>query len=303
MPHPIGPFVDNIPRGIAFVLLSIVFFVALDTTAKFMTGVLDPVQIVWGRYVFSVLLLPLLMGPRRLLLATRSRRPWLQLLRGILLASTTACFFTAIKYIPLADAIAIGFVSPLLGTALAIPILGEKVGVRRWSAIAIGFVGVLIVLRPGFEDRHWAYFLPLVVAALMATYNVATRLVIRHDSADTSLAYTNIFGALAASVAIVLLPGVWTQPSAIDWGFLVAIGAFGSIGHFFLILAYRSAPVSTLAPFTFGHIVLAVAAGWLVFNDWPDMWTLIGATVVAGSGIYVFRREAMLARAARTQAP
>lgn len=293
---------DNIPRGIAFVLLSIVFFVALDTTAKFMTGVLDPVQIVWGRYVFSVLLLPLLMGPRRLLLATRSRRPWLQLLRGILLASTTACFFTAIKYIPLADAIAIGFVSPLLGTALAIPILGEKVGVRRWSAIAIGFVGVLIVLRPGFEDRHWAYFLPLVVAALMAAYNVATRLVVRADSADTSLAYTNIFGALAASVAIVLLPGVWAQPSAIDWGFLVAIGAFGSIGHFCLILAYRSAPVSTLAPFTFGHIVLAVAAGWLVFNDWPDMWTLIGATVIAGSGIYVFRREAMLARATRNQA-
>jgi len=294
--------VDNIPRGIAFVLVSILFFVALDTTAKFMTGTLDPVQIVWGRYIFSVLLLPFLMGPRRLILATRSRRPWLQLLRGILLVATTACFFTAIKYIPLADAIAIGFVSPLLGTALAIPVLGEKVGVRRWSAIAIGFVGVLIVLRPGFEDRHWAYFLPLVVAALMATYNVATRLVVRHDTADTSLAYTNVFGALVATVAIVLLPDVWTTPSAIDWGFLVAIGAFGSIGHFCLILAYRSAPVSTLAPFTFGHIVLAVASGWLVFGDWPDLWTLIGASVVAGSGIYVFRREAMLARAARASA-
>ena len=288
---------DNIPRGIAFVLLSIVFFVSLDTTAKFMTGSLDPIQVVWGRYVFSVLLLPVMIGPRRLRLAMRTRRPWLQLLRGALLASTTATFFTAIKYIPLADAIAIGFVSPLLGTALAIPVLGEKVGVRRWSAIAIGFVGVLIVLRPGFEERHWAYFLPLVVAALMATYNVATRLVVRHDTADTSLAYTNVFGAVASTLAILVLPGVWTTPDTIQWGLLVAIGAFGSIGHFFLILAYRSAPVSTLAPFTFGHIILAVSAGWLVFNDWPDVWTLIGAAVVAGSGIYVFRREAMLARA------
>lgn len=287
---------DNVPRGIAFVLMSIVFFVSLDTTAKYMTGTLDPVQVVWGRYVFSVLLLPLLMSPRRLRVAFHTRKPWLQLLRSVLLVATTATFFTAIKYIPLADAIAIGFLSPLLGTALAIPVLGEKVGVRRWTAIAIGFVGVMIVLRPGFEERHWAYFLPLLVALLMAVYNVCTRLVVRHDSADTSLACTNAFGAIAATVAVILLPGVWQEPTAIDWGFMAAVGAFGSLGHFCLILAYRSAPVSTLAPFTFGHIVLAVLAGWLVFNDLPDLWTMVGAAIVAGSGIYVFRREAMLAR-------
>jgi len=287
---------DNVPRGVAFVLLSIVFFVALDTTAKYMTGLLDPLQVVWGRYVFSALLLPLIMSPGRLRLAMRTRKPWLQLLRSAMLVGTTATFFTAIKYIPLADAIAIGFLSPLLGTALAIPVLGEKVGLRRWTAIAVGFVGVMIVLRPGFEERHWAYFLPLVVALLMAIYNVSTRLVLRHDSADTSLAYTNVFGALAATVAVLMVPGIWQTPTAIDWGMLAAVGAFGSLGHFCLILAYRSAPVSTLAPFTFSHIVLAVLAGWLVFNDLPDLWTMVGATIVAGSGIYVFRREAMLAR-------
>jgi len=288
--------VDNVPRGIVFVFLSIAFFVSLDTTAKFMTGSMDPLQVTWGRYLFSVLLLPLLLSPRRLRSAIRSSRPWLQLLRSVLLASTTATFFTAIKFIPLADAIAIGFVSPLLATALAIPILGEKVGVRRWTAIAIGFAGVMIVLRPGFEDRHWAYFLPLAVAAMMALYNVATRLVIRHDSADTSLLYTNVFGAVATSVVVMTVPGIWQEPAAVDWLFLAAIGAFGSLGHFCLILAYRNAPVSTLAPFTFTHIVLAVAAGWIVFGDWPDLWTLVGAAVVAGSGIYVFRREAQLAR-------
>lgn len=287
---------ENVPRGIACCLLSILFFVSLDTMAKLMTETLDPLQVVWGRYVFSVLLLPLLMGPRRAFVSLKTRRPWLQLLRSALLVSTTFTFFTAIKYIPLADAIAIGFVSPLLGTALAIPILGERVGVRRWSAIAVGFVGVMIVLRPGFEERHWAYFLPLVVAMLMATYNIATRIVVRYDSADTSLAYTNVMGALAATIAVCLVPGVWQMPAAVDWGMMVAVGAFGSIGHFMLIKAYRYAPVSTLAPFTFSHIVLAVAAGWAVFGDWPDDLTLLGAMIVAGAGIYVFRREAVLAR-------
>ena len=159
---------DNVSRGILFVFLSMACFVTLDTVAKFMAGVIDPLQVVWGRYVFSVLLLPVIIPPRRLRLAVRTKRPWLQLLRSVLLVSTTAAFFTAIKYMPLADAIAIGFVAPLIGTALSIPVLKEKVGLRRWSAIAIGLVGVLIILRPGFEERHWAYFLPLAAATMMA---------------------------------------------------------------------------------------------------------------------------------------
>lgn len=273
-------------------------FVALDTVAKFMAGILDPLQVVWGRYFFSVLALPLLIPPRRLRLALRSSRPWLQLLRSVLLVSTTAAFFTAIKYMPLADAIAIGFVAPLIGTALSIPVLGEKVGMRRWSAIAIGLVGVLIVLRPGFEERHWAYFLPLAAAAMMASYNVATRLVVRHDSADTCLAWNNIFGALVATAVVASVPGIWQPPGTLDWLMLVAIGGLASLGHICLIIAFRHASVATLAPFTYGEIVLAVIAGWLVFGDWPDVWTFVGAAVIAASGVYVFRREARLARGA-----
>lgn len=293
---------DNIPRGIVMVLLSIVFFVSLDTTAKLMTQSHPPFQIAWGRYLFSVMLLPLLIRPREFKLAFRSNRPGLQLIRSILLVSTTCTFFYAIKYIPLADAIAIGFASPLLATALAIPMLGEKVGLRRWSAILIGFAGVLIVLRPGFEDRHWAYFLPLGVAAMMAAYNVLTRLVNRYDSAKTSLAFNNTTGMVVMTLVIILLPGQWTGLSAINWVTLVALGAFGTAGHFCLILAYRYAPVSTLAPFTYTHMILAVIVGLVVFGDMPDLPTLFGAGVIAGSGIYVFRREAALARTARATA-
>jgi drug/metabolite transporter (DMT)-like permease len=288
---------DNVPRGILFVLASLCFFCALDTTGKAMTAHLDPIELAWGRYLFSVLLLPAVLSPRRLRAAVRTKRPVIQLVRSILLVTTTATFFTAVKYIPLADATAIGFVSPLLATAISIPILDEKVGLRRWSAIALGFVGVMIVLRPGFEHRHWAYFLPLGVATMMAFYNVLTRFVVRHDSADTSLAYTNAFGALAATGAVILVPGVWQAPDPGQWLGMAALGAFGALGHFCLILAYRNAPVSTLAPFSFTQMILAVLSGILVFGDWPDLWTLAGACIVAGSGVYVFRREALLARA------
>ena len=293
---------DNIPRGIAMVLLSILFFVALDTTAKLMTQTHPPFQIAWGRYLFSVLLLPVLIRPRDITMALRSRKPWMQFVRSVLLVSTTCTFFTAIKYIPLADAIAIGFASPLISTALAIPILREKVGIRRWSAILIGLIGVLIVLRPGFEERHWAYFLPLAVASMMATYNVLTRLVNRYDSAQTSIAYNNVTGMLAMTAVMLLIPGQWTGLSAGNWATLVALGAFGMAGHFCLILAYRHAPVSTLAPFTFTHMILAVIAGLVVFGEVPDLLTLVGAGIIAASGIYVFRREAVLARQARETA-
>jgi drug/metabolite transporter (DMT)-like permease len=294
--------VDNIPRGIVMVLLSILFFVSLDTTAKLMTETHPPFQIAWGRYLFSVMLLPMLIRPREFRVAFRSNRPGLQLIRSILLVSTTCTFFTAIKYIPLGDAIAIGFASPLFATALAIPFLGEKVGMRRWTAILIGFAGVLIVLRPGFEARHWAYFLPLAVAMMMATYNVLTRLVNRFDSAQTSIAFNNATGALIMTAVILLLPGQWTGLSVGNWATLAALGAFGMTGHFCLILAYRYAPVSTLAPFTYSQMILAVIIGLVIFGDVPDLPTLFGAAVIAGSGIYVFRREAALARDTRATA-
>jgi drug/metabolite transporter (DMT)-like permease len=288
--------VDNIPRGTAYFLLSLVFFVSLDTLAKHLTQTYSPVEVAWGRYVFAVLLLPVFLSPRRMVLAARTSRPWMQLLRSFLLAVTTCLFFLSVKYIPLADAVAIGFVAPLLTTALAIPLLGEKVGPRRWAAIVIGLVGALIIMRPGLELRHWAYFLPIATAACMAFFTILTRKLARHDSSDTTMFYTALVGAVVLSLAV---PFFWQPPQTIDWVMFAAAGAFGSAGHFALIIAYRYAPVSLLAPFTFMHMVLAVIFGFTFFGNFPDGFTLAGAAIIAAAGIYVFRREAQLRREAR----
>ncbi len=293
---------DNIPRGIALTLISIVFFVALDSLAKIMTQTLPSLQIAWGRYVFSVVLLPLLISPRLLIPALRTRRLDLQMARSVLLVSVTCSFFIAIRHIPLADAVAIGFAAPFITTVLAIPVLDEKVGIRRWTAIAIGFAGVMIVLRPGFEERHWAYFLPLGVAAGMATYNVLTRLVNRYDEARTSMAYNNVAGASVMSLVVLLLPGQWMPPGALDWLMLALLGGCAMTGHYCLIHAFRHAPVSALAPFTYSHMILAMIAGLVVFGEVPDLWTLVGVAVIAASGLYIFHREATL-RARATRRP
>ncbi len=283
---------DNIPRGILLTLVSTLFFVALDTLAKLLIEASPVLQVAWGRYIFSILLLPLLIPPRRLCQAFRSRRPLLQLSRSALLISMTVGFFTAIKYIPLVDAVVIGFAAPFLTTALAIPVLGERVGARRWTAITIGFVGVLIALRPDFDERHWAYFIPVGVAAAMAGYNVLTRLANRYDTAQTSIAYSNITGAIILSVLVVVIPGSWGPLSAFDWASLAMLGACATAGHFTLILAFRNAPVSVLAPFTFAHIVMALLAGLIVFQEIPDAMTIVGAAIIVASGVYVFHREA-----------
>lgn len=286
---------DNIPRGTAFFLLSLVFFVSLDSLAKHLTQTYSPVEVAWGRYVFAVAFLPVFLTPRRMLAAARTARPWLQLIRSFLLAVTTCLFFLTVKFIPLADAVAIGFVAPLMTTALAIPLLGEKVGARRWAAIAIGLVGALIIMRPGFEARHWAYFLPIGTAVCMAFFTILTRILARHDSSDTTMFYTALVGAAALTLAV---PFFWQTPTPIDWALLAAAGGFGSAGHFALIIAYRYAPVSLLAPFTFLHMVLAVIYGFIFFDNFPDALTLAGAAVIAGAGVYVFRRESRLRREA-----
>ena len=291
---------DNIPRGVALTLASIVFFVALDSVAKIMTQTLPSLQIAWGRYVFSVILLPLLISPRALIPALRTRRLDLQMARSVLLVSVTCAFFIAIRHIPLADAVAIGFAAPFITSMLAIPVLGEKVGIRRWTAITVGFVGVMIVLRPGFEERHWAYFLPLAVAAGMAAYNVLTRLVNRYDEARTSMAYNNVAGAVVMSLVVLILPGQWVPPGAIDWLMLALLGGCAMTGHFCLIHAFRHAPVSALAPFAYSHMILAMVAGLVVFQEVPDFWTLAGVAVIAASGVYIFHREASLRARSRS---
>jgi drug/metabolite transporter (DMT)-like permease len=283
-------------RGIALYLAAIVNFSCLDTLAKHMTRDYHVMQIAWGRYLFSALFLLALVPRYGLWKPLRSRRPWFQVMRALLLAVVSVMFFTSVSFLPLADVTAIGFVAPLILTGLAHFVLAEKVGVRRWAAIFVGFCGVLVIIRPGFDVMHWAVFVVLAMAASNAVYQLATRMLAGVDSAQTTIFYTGIVGAIAFSLFV---PFFWTPPSLAGWLSMMALGLFGGLGHYLLIQAFALAPASLLAPFTYTAIVWVTILGYLVFGDFPDAWTMAGAAIVIASGIYVFYREAYLRRVGR----
>jgi drug/metabolite transporter (DMT)-like permease len=181
------------------------------------------------------------------------------------------------------------FSTPFLVAIMAGPILGEWVGWRRWTAIAVGFFGVLVVIRPGLGGIQWAALLSVAAAIFYAGYAIATRMVMRHDSSETTLLYANVVGV---AIMLPVLPFVWTAPpSGFDLMLLLAVGAFGSAGHFLLILAHDRAPASVLSPFMYTQLLWAVTFGYLVFGNVPNRWTLAGAAIVVGSGLYLLYRE------------
>ncbi|WBV42273.1 DMT family transporter [Pseudoroseomonas cervicalis] len=275
--------------GITLQLLAIAFFVAMDTTIKVMTAEFAVSQLLFCRFAVHVVLVALLLrlftGP----LPWRSRAPGLQALRSLCLASANFMFSHALAQVPLADATAVNFASPLLTVALAAVWLQERVGPRRWLGVAVGLLGVAVALRPPFLTGgplpHWALLLPLGTAALYAVYQILTRKLATVDDPRTTILHTGIAAALASAVA---QPFVWQWPMG-GWGWagLVALGALGAVGHGFLVLAFARAPASLLAPMSYTQLVWAVLASMLVFGDWPDRWTLIGAIIIAVGGVLV----------------
>jgi drug/metabolite transporter (DMT)-like permease len=225
---------------------------------------------------------------------SRTGYPLLQVLRGLLLVTSTLLNFIAIMYLQLAQTAAIFFSIPLWVCALSVPILGEKVGLRRWIAVAIGFCGVLVIMRPGTGSFHWAMLLSIAASLCGAIYNIVTRKVGGRDRAETSLFYVGFVGALAAAAP---LPFVWKTPEGLQWVMLGFMGLAGTIGHFMLIQAHRLAPASVLAPYMYTQIVWMIAVGYLFFGDVPDLWTLVGAAIVVASGLFVFAGEARAPRA------
>jgi drug/metabolite transporter (DMT)-like permease len=221
----------------------------------------------------------------------RSKALKLQLARSLLLATTTGVFNAGVRLIPLATATTIMFLSPILVTILSIPLLKEHVGPRRWLGVGIGFIGALIVVRPWQTHlgvfEHGALLL-LVAAFLNANYQIITRKVRLYDEPMTSLFYTAAIGALATSC---IVPWYWHWPSAFDWLLFVGTGLVGGVGHLCLIQAFRRAPASVVAPFSYSALVWAAFYGWLIFSEWPDLWTWAGAALIIASGLYIFHRE------------
>lgn len=274
-------------QGVLLQLVALALFVTMDALLKVLVAYHPVPQLMFMRFVFHVVLVAI--GVRLLTgsLPWRSRAPLLQTLRSLTLAIANAALSVALIHIPLADATAVAFAAPVLTVALAALWLGEAVSPRRWVGVVLGFVGVLIALRPPFltgEPLHWAMLLPLVTAVANTAYQLLTRKLATVDDPRTTFLHT---GIAAAAVTGLAQPFVWQAPAAWDWPLFAALGVLGGLGHCLLVLAFARAPASILAPMSYTQLLWAGLAGVLVFSDWPDGWTVLGAAIIAAGGVLV----------------
>lgn len=280
-------------RGIGFVLLASIFLTSADMVSKLLTQQIPPLQVSWLRYgTFTLIMLAIVWrggGASRL----RTQRPMLQFLRGVGVLASSVLFVMALRHMPLADATATGFVAPLFVTALSIPILGEAIGWRRWSATLVGFVGVLIVVRPGGEGFQIASLLAVGSALSWAFAMIMTRMMSHTESPLATLTYSALIGFGLTTLA---MPFLWVAvtPTILLMG--IFVGVSSTVGHWLIVLAYRHADASLLAPFSYIQLLWASLFGLVVFAVLPDAWTLVGAVIIAGSGLYTAHRERIKAR-------
>lgn len=263
-------------------------FALLDASAKWLGNVMDPWQVVFARYAGSVIMVMALLNPISHPGVLRTRRPGLQWVRSLLLLGSTALNFFALKYLQLAETVSIIFATPLLVALLSGPLLGEWPGPRRLAAIGVGFIGVLIITRPGLGGMHPAALLSMLGCVCYAFYSLSTRVLASHDPPETTMMYSGFAGTL---VMIPVVPFFWTAPDGLSWALMFAVAALGSFGHWLLILAHRLAPATVLAPFIYSQIIWMVGLGYFVFGQLPDRWTFVGATIVIASGLYLLYRE------------
>ncbi len=276
-------------RGIVLMCCALVGFACLDTTGKWLARHVPVWEIVWARYVGATMLALAFANPWKATGTLRTQRPILQSTRAMLLFGSTAFNFLALRHLQLADTMSIAFALPLVVSLLAGPILGEWVGPRRLVAILVGFLGVLVVVRPGFGAMQPGMLYSIAGLFCYAFYNMLTRLMAATDPATT----TNFFSAISGVVILTpLLPLFWQRPDQpLVWIGLAATGFFGGFGHYLLILAHARAPAAVLAPYVYTQIVWMTALGYLVFGDIPGVYTAAGASVVVSSGLYLFYRE------------
>jgi drug/metabolite transporter (DMT)-like permease len=275
-------------KAISYNLLAWEILPFMDTIAKYLSSDLSFFQITWARYFFTVFFaLPFMFFFFRKNL-TFSTQPKLQILRGLTLFFANILFFYSISIISMAKALTLAFVAPLITTALSTIILGEKVGFRRWSAVLVGFIGSLIVIRPGFIEFNLASIAALGTGFFYGIYVIITRKLHTSDTPLLTLLLTGVVGFVIASFFV---PIVWVNPTFNQWSLLALMGIFACLGHFFLILSLKYADASKLAPFSYFEIVTNVLLGYYFFSDFPDHWTWIGLLIIVCSGVYVSLRE------------
>jgi len=278
-----APHEHQLRRGITLIVSAVFMFSAMDTLAKYMLQTGYPVgALIWARYTVHLLVTAALLFPRmrsRLLLASQ---PGLQLVRGLLLVASTLCFYTALRFLPLAEAAAISFLGPVLTTLLAHWLLREKASPRQWVAVLLGFAGVLVIVRPGGALFTLAAIFPLLTAILFSVYQIVTRKMSGRDHAYTTLFYTALIGGIVTSAA---LPLSWQTPTWWQALMMFGMGILGGYGHYLLIRAVEHASPGILAPFSYSQLLWSTLLGFIVFRDFPDGGSLLGMAIVVLAGL------------------
>ncbi len=260
----------------------------MDAIAKYLSSELPFFQITWARYFFTVfLVLPFMFFFFKNQLKW-TENPKLQFYRGLTLFFANICFFYSISIISMAKALTLAFVAPLITTTLSFFFLGEKVGIRRWSAVVVGFLGILIVIRPGFIEFNLASIAAIGTGCFYGIYLIITRKLHSTDSPLLTLLLTGVVGAMIGSF---IVPVVWVNPSLIQWFWLILMGLFACLGHILLIYSLKYADASKLAPFGYIEIIPNIILGYFFFNDFLDLWSFLGLFIIISSGLYVIRRE------------
>ena len=275
-------------KAIIFNLSAWAILPFMDTIAKYLSSDLSFFQITWARYFFTVFFtLPFMFFFFRKNL-TWSTQPKLQIFRGLTLFFANVLFFYSISIISMAKSLTLAFVAPLITTALSPIFLHEKVGFRRWSAVIIGFVGSMIVIRPGFIEFNLASIAALGTGFFYGIYLIITRKLHTSDSPLLTLLLTGVVGVIIGSFVV---PIVWINPTFNQWSLLALMGIFACLGHLFLILSLKYADASKLAPFGYFEIITNVMLGYYFFGDFPHYWTWAGLAIIICSGIYISIRE------------
>lgn len=302
LPSAFPPVLMNSPtaekprllRGIVLVLVTVALFSITDLCSKYLTRFYPVAFVVWACYTFHLVFIVAALGPRLGKGLVRTAHPGVQIVRGFLLVGASLFFVGALKYMPLAESTSIAFLTPLIVTLLSVVFLKEHVDAARWIAVASGFIGVLVIIRPGSDVFHWAVLLPIGNAVAFASYQVLTRKIAAVESAYTSIFYAGLVGSLLLSAA---LPYIWVTPQSLAHGaLLVFVGVLSGSAHLLLIKAYSHAPASRLAPFTYSQLIWVMLIGFVAFGDFPDAWSLAGIALLVASGIYIATHERASAR-------
>ena len=273
---------ERILAGIGLVIVAVACFATLDTTAKISTAAVPIMMAIWFRYFFQAVATTLLLLPRYGVSVLRTEHPRYQVLRGSLLLASSTLAFLSLRYMPLAEFTSVVLIAPLVVTLFAATVLKEEVSPLRWVLVAGGFVGTIVILRPGGAVFSWAILLPLGLVFTNAWFQVLTSRLARTEKPLTIHFYSGWVGAIIGSIA---LPFVWQPlPGWNWWALLCLMGFMATVGHFFLILAYQRAPASTLTPYLYAQIAFAMLAGWILFAQVPDTASLVGIGLIAICG-------------------